>query len=97
MQIVMVKFSRSRGGGVQPKFFGNFEFELAVGPSGPTCGPTFPGVFEVPDPRRRRGATPKYGHRKWSDLKIAQNRDCGGSTDTSRSPQYQGTLFFEIG
>ena len=37
-------------GGVHPKFFGNFDFELAVGPSGPTCGPTLPGVFEVPDP-----------------------------------------------
>ena len=32
------------------KYFGNFDFELAVGPSGPTCGPTLPGVFEVPDP-----------------------------------------------
>ena len=29
-------------GGVHPIFFGNFDFELAV-------GPTFPGVFEVPD------------------------------------------------
>ena len=55
--------------------------------------PTFPGVFEVPEFRRR--ATPKYGRRKWSNLKIAQNRDCGGSTDTPWSPEYQSTLKIE--
>ena len=37
-------------GGVQPKFFRKLDFELAVGPSGPTYGQTFPGVFEIPDP-----------------------------------------------
>ena len=36
--------------GVQPKFFGNLDFELVVGPSGPTYEQTFPGVFESPRP-----------------------------------------------
>ena len=60
----MDKIVTFKGGGVQPKFFGKLDFELVVGPSGPTYGKTFPGVFEVPDPRRRRGATPKYRHQK---------------------------------
>ena len=32
------------GGLVHPNFFGNFDFELAVGPSGRTCG-NFSGGF----------------------------------------------------
>ena len=40
----------------QPKYFGKLDLELVVGPSGPSYGQTFPGGFEVPDPRRRRGA-----------------------------------------
>ena len=42
--------NRKVKGGGQPKFFGNLDFELVVGPSGPTYGQTFLGVFEVPDP-----------------------------------------------
>ena len=82
---------------VHPKFVGNVDFELAVGPSDPTYEQTFPGVFRVQDPRRRRGAAPKYGRRKLSSSKIAQNWDCEGSTDRSWSPKYQGSLFFKIG
>ena len=36
--------------GVHPKFFGNFDIELVCGPSGPTCGPTFPGVLRSQTP-----------------------------------------------
>ena len=42
-------FIRGGGGGVHPIFLGNFDFEIVVGPSGPTSGPTFPGVLEVRD------------------------------------------------
>ena len=71
------------------------------GPSGPIrqaqpMGKRFREFLKSQTPRHRRGATPKYGRRKWSYLKMGQNRDCGCSTDSSRS-KYQGSLFFEIG
>ena len=36
--------------GVHPIFLEILYFEIAVGPLGPTSGPTFLGVFEVRDP-----------------------------------------------
>ena len=52
LRSVTIKYNSksSLRGGVQPKFFGKLDLELVVGPSGPTYGQTFPGVFEVPDP-----------------------------------------------
>ena len=50
MQVYISTYNILKGGGVQPKFFGKLDLELVVGPSGPTYGQTFPGVFEVPDP-----------------------------------------------
>ena len=44
------KLLRERGGSVQPTIFGKLDSGLVVGPSGPTYGQTFPGVFEVLDP-----------------------------------------------
>ena len=39
-----------RGIHVPRILFGKLDSEIAVGPSGPISGPTFGGVFEVPDP-----------------------------------------------
>ena len=52
--------------GVQPNFFGKPDFEIAVGPLGPPSGPTFGGVFEVPDPY-----APALCHAQISAPKIA--------------------------
>ena len=46
----MLKFDSDKLRGVHPQFFGNFDFDLVVGPLGPTYGKIFPGVFGVPDP-----------------------------------------------
>ena len=55
------------------------------------------GYLKSQTPRRRRGATPKYSCQIWSYLKMGQNLDNGCYMDRSRSPEYQGSLFFEIG
>ena len=71
-------------------FFGKLDFEIAVGPIGQPSGLTFCGIFEVRD-----SLAPAWHHAQiWAPkIIISENRDCGCSTDRSRSLEYQGTLF----
>ena len=72
-----------RGGGVNPKFLGNFNFEIMA------VRPTFPGFLMSKTLRHQRRVMP--------NRIIDQNRDCWCSMDRSWSAEYQDTLFFEIG
>ena len=51
--------------------------------------------FQIP--RRRRGPMPKYGRQILESLGIAQNHDCGASTDLSGSPAHRTIGISRVG
>ena len=58
-------------------------------------GQLYWGFSKFQTPRRRRGATPKYGRGKLEFPEIAQNHDCGCSMVSSESPVHKDPLFLK--
>ena len=79
-----------RGEGGSVEIFWKTRFRVSGGAVRPTQWANLlgGGGFRGPIPLGI-GVAPKYRRRKWSHLKIGQNRDCGCSTtDRSRAPEY---------
>ena len=77
--------------------FWKFWFRVSGWAVRPNLWANFSGGFWGPRPPAPAWCHAQIWPPEMVGFKIAQNRDCGSSTDTSRSLEYQGTLFFEIG